>query len=386
MSDISSSFSALLERVSVIRPFSCLSKPQLEHAIQASRVEFACIGQTIIEEGEGDRDYVLLLEGELEVRRRYINGDGVAELDIGCLRPGDGAGEMALLQGLPRQASVRAVCDSRYLRINGERMEELLAWSQCFTTELKDLAEIRSRMNLVRQVGPFRQLPLKNVQRAFEALRPMAVARNTKVVQQGEKGDVYYLIERGVAEVFRTDAMSGEIACVAVLGPGDAFGEEALLVGGFRNATVKMTTHGWLWMLKKQDFDVLVKHELIEEVTAVQAQEMASQNEVRWLDCRYDVEFEEGYLPGAEHTPLDSLREYAASLDKKYTYIIYCRSGRRSVCAAYLLRERGFTAYSLAGGIQDWPFSIERSLIDSRSEFSNFENNHTNENCHQVIA
>lgn len=146
----------------------------------------------LIDENAGGYDYLVLLEGELEVTRRFLNADGMTELEIGRLRPGDGAGEMALLHGLPRQASVRAVRESYYLRIDGERMEELLAWSQCFSAELNDLAEVRARMNLVRQVGPFRSLPLDNVQRAFEALRPMAMARDTVVVQQGEKGDVYY--------------------------------------------------------------------------------------------------------------------------------------------------------------------------------------------------
>jgi CRP-like cAMP-binding protein len=382
MSEIFGSFASIFERLSTTRPFSCLSLPQLEHAIQSSRVEFANIGETIIDEGEGGCDYVVLLEGELEVTRRYINAEGMAELEIGCLRPGEGAGEMALLQGLPRQASVRAMCDSRYLRIDGERMEELLAWSQCFSNELNDLAEIRARMNLVRQVGPFRLLPLENVQRAFEALRPMAVARNTFVVHQGEKGDVYYVIERGAAEVWRYDPLSGVSACVAVLGPGDAFGEEALLIGGFRNATVKMTSNGWLWMLDKQKFDALVKHELIEELSATQAQQLAQENEVRWLDCRYDVEFEEGCLPGAIHVPLDSIRERSDTLDKSYRYIVYCHSGRRSVCAAYLLSERGFTASSLTGGLRDWPFAVARNADEKHEKYIKVENNNMDVACH----
>ena len=79
----------------------------------------------------------------------------------------------------------------------------------------------------------------------------------------------------------------------------------------------------------------------------------------RWLDCRYDVEFEESHITSAAHAPLDLLRDQTATLDTNAAYIVYCRSGRRSTCAAYLLRERGFKAYSLSGGIRDWPYAVE---------------------------
>ncbi len=361
MLDTSIPFLTLLERLSAIRPFSCLSTPQLAHAIRAACVKAAPAGRTLIGEGEGACDYLVLLEGELEVRRRYLNADGQMEWEIGRLRAGEGAGEMTLLHRVSRQACVRALCASRYLRMDGERMEELLAWSQRFAHELNDLAGLRARMSLVHQIGPFRHLPLENVLRAFEALQPKAVECDTMVVCQGETGDVYYLIERGLAEVWRTDPMSGESARVAVLGPGEAFGEEALLLGGVRHASVKMVTPGWLWTLSKADFDALVKPALIEEISLSQAQEMARRHEVRWLDCRHDVEFDGTRLPRAIHAPLDRLRELAGTLDKKPSYIVYCHGGRRSACAAYLLRERGFLAYSLAGGIRDWPFAVERA-------------------------
>lgn len=359
MPDHSILYSALLERLSGMRPFSCLSTHQLEYALNAARVEAAPAGRLLIGEGRGDSDYLLLLEGELEVSRHIRHADYEIERMVGRLLPGDGAGEMALLQGTPRQASVKALCASRYMRFDGERMEELLAWSQCFSHELNGQAVIRERMNLVHQIGPFRNLPLENVQRAFGLLQPQYVVRDSVVVQQGEVGDVYYLIENGLAEVWRTDPISEETARVATLGPGDAFGEEALLAGGFRNATVKMATHGKLLTLGKADFEALIKPALIEEIGAAQAQELTQQDNVRWIDCRYDVEYEETHIPDAMHMPLDVLRERSATLNHKQTYIVYCQSGRRSACAAYLLRERGFSAYTLSGGLRDWPFAIE---------------------------
>jgi CRP-like cAMP-binding protein len=344
------------------RPFARLPEQQFAGLLKSARVEDAAMGAVLVREGDTDCDYLVLLEGELEVRRHYLSTPGVEEIDVGRLLPGQGAGEMALLHAVPRQASVRAVAPSRVLRIDGATMEELLAWSQCFAEDLQGVAEFRARMNLVRQVGPFRRLPLERVRMALECMQPVEVESDTVVVRQGEPGDRYYIIERGTAEVWRTDPLTDETAQVATLGPGEPFGEEALLLGGFRNATVTFYTPGRLWILSKEDFDALLRPLLVEEVDAAKAHALAQRGESFWLDCRYDVEFEEAHIPGAIHAPLDRIRELAHGLDKTVSYTVYCRSGRRSACAAYLLRGLGFRAASLTGGIRDWPYALESAV------------------------
>jgi CRP-like cAMP-binding protein len=325
-------------------------------------------GAVIIEQDAPDRDFIVLLAGELEIRRRYVSAGNAEELEMGRLSPGDGAGEFAVLFGTPRQASVRAVEPSTILRIEAERMDELLAWSQRFAEELRDTASLRSRMNQVRQVAPFRQLPLERVRMAFERMQPLAVEAGSIVVREGEKGDRYYLIEAGHAEVWRTDPMTGDAAMVALLGPGDAFGEEALLLGGFRNASVTFTSPGRLLVLAKDDFDQLMRPLLVAEISAGQARNLVEQGEADWLDCRYDIEYDEAHIPGARHLPLDKLRELSATLDPNRSVIVYCRSGRRSAAGAFLLRERGFTAYSLTGGVRDWPYALEGESLGTAGD------------------
>jgi thioredoxin len=54
--------------------------------------------------------------------------------------------------------------------------------------------------------------------------------------------------------------------------------------------------------------------------------------------------------------PLPELSERLEELEqyRDYTIIAYCRSGRRSAQATSLLREHGFTARNLIGGILSW--------------------------------
>lgn len=352
----------LYVRLQATRPFASLPEPQFAALVASACVENVPAGSVLIREGDIEREYLVLITGELEVRRRFVSPDGVDEVEVGRLLPGEGAGEMALLQAAPRQASVRAIAPSQVLRIDGAVMEELLAWSQRFAEDLRAIAEFRTRMNLVLHVGPFQRLPLERVRMALECMQHVDVASDTTVVRQGEPGDCYYIIERGSAEVWRTDPLTDETARVATLGPGEAFGEEALLLGGFRNATVRFLTPGRLWTLNKPDFDALLRPLLVEELDAAQAHIRALRGELRWLDCRYDVEFEEAHIPGATHMPLDRLREQASALDKNTGYIVYCRSGRRSACAAYLLQGLGIRALSLNGGIRDWPYALEGAV------------------------
>jgi CRP-like cAMP-binding protein len=64
----------------------------------------------------------------------------------------------------------------------------------------------------------------------------MEVPAGRRLVRQGAPGDAFFLIERGHASVKRDDHE------IADLGPGDFFGEIALLGGGERTASVVAAT------------------------------------------------------------------------------------------------------------------------------------------------
>ena len=71
----------------------------------ARRVDLA--GPTVVfEEGKPATEMMVVLEGELEVLKRSKRG---TEARIALLRPGDVAGEMALIDIQPRSAAVRSL-------------------------------------------------------------------------------------------------------------------------------------------------------------------------------------------------------------------------------------------------------------------------------------
>jgi rhodanese-related sulfurtransferase len=194
----------------------------------------------------------------------------------------------------------------------------------------------------------------------FGKMTSVKVNRGDEIVRYRDKGDRYYIIRKGEAEVWKPDPETDVWHCAASLGPGDSFGEEAILVGGFRNATVRMVTPGVLLALEAEDFNGILRNRLVEEVTPEQARVMAIRSDTEFLDCRFDVEYSEERIPKARHLPLHNLRQSTHKLDHGRRYLVYCRCGQRSVCATYLLRERGFNAVSVMGGIRDWPYALER--------------------------
>lgn len=338
-------------------PFSRLPPDLLAQVASGAREMAAAPGEAILVQGDIGRDYVVLLEGRLEVTRQI---PGEAPLVVGTVGPGAGVGEMAVLSALPREASVTALAPVRYLRIDGDTVDSLLACSPAFLARLQHDAVLRQRLSLIRLARPFRNLPAEKIELAFDRMSSRRALTGENVIIQGEMGDYFYLIEAGQAEVRRTEQGSDDEVVVRTLGPGETFGEEALITGAFRNATVRMTASGVLWRLDKAGFDALLRTALVEEIEPAIAWAQVGEGLAALLDCRDRPEFIDAHLPGAAWMPLDELRDRAADLDRDRRYVLYCRSGRRSASGAFLLRERGFDARSMRGGITAWPFELER--------------------------
>jgi rhodanese-related sulfurtransferase len=343
----------LAKRLGATTLFSRLPREQLLTLLAQSPRRQAAAGSVLSDSAHGLKNHLVLLSGELEAQRTWTDADGSPKTFAWRVAVrADGPG-FALLSAAGSHIRVQALADSDYLAIDGDALDELLGWS-----------ELDGNATLARNLKVFHKVPIENVQQAFARMVERPVSAGETIVTQDEPGDSYFIILSGEAEVWATDPMTDETAMVAVLSDSDAFGEEALLLGGSRSATVKMNTPGRLLVLSKSDFDELLKPNMVEEVSAEQAHALLSEGRVKLIDCRYDMEFEESRIPGAQWVPLSTIRQQGVfKIDPEATYIVYCRSGRRSNAAAFLLRERGIRALSLTGGIKDWPYEVDNSAL-----------------------
>jgi rhodanese-related sulfurtransferase len=75
-----------------------------------------------------------------------------------------------------------------------------------------------------------------------------------------------------------------------------------------------------------------------------------------FLDVRTKQEKKSGTIKGSIQIPLHELRAKIGELERfrGKEIICYCRSGRRSLSAASILKAKGFNASNLQGGISNW--------------------------------
>ena len=74
------------------------------------------------------------------------------------------------------------------------------------------------------------------------------------------------------------------------------------------------------------------------------------------IDVRTPAEFAEGHLEGALNLDIEGGQFTAAIADlpRDESYMVYCRSGRRSAAAAQAMIDAGFTEVHDLGAITDW--------------------------------
>ncbi len=80
------------------------------------------------------------------------------------------------------------------------------------------------------------------------------------------------------------------------------------------------------------------------------------------LDVREPHELEIARIEGATPIPLGALPTRFTELDKNVPIAVHCRSGARSARATTFLREKGYDAVNVAGGILAWSDQIDPSI------------------------
>jgi rhodanese-related sulfurtransferase len=86
------------------------------------------------------------------------------------------------------------------------------------------------------------------------------------------------------------------------------------------------------------------------------ATRLAREPRPQLLDVRTPAEFARGHVRGAVNVPVTSLasRLGSVALDPSRPVVAICFTAHRSIPAVRLLRERGFEAVQLAGGMLAW--------------------------------
>ena len=111
----------------------------------------------------------------------------------------------------------------------------------------------RASADVLKHVPLFAGLDDRELQEIAGQMRERRFAAGETVTQEGAGGAGFFVVEDGVADVTVNGAQRGTI------GPGDYFGEIALLTGSDRTATIKATSDLHCYGMTPWDFRPLVE-------------------------------------------------------------------------------------------------------------------------------
>ena len=251
---------AVLRANPMLSPLPGLALERLARA--ATRLSIRT-GSEVIHEGDrGDRFY-MITAGLADVT---VDGRRVATLG-----PGGSFGEIALLQDVPRSATVSAREDLDLVAVDRAEFLSALAGNGGGVARLGGVAQARlatrpveerlveidrdavlgpgSLAELLASQPPLASIGSDAVRELAHSARVVAAPDGALITREGDYGDVYYVILDGGADV-----LEGETP-VRTLEPGDGFGELAILRDVPRTATVRAAGDTTLVALDRGAFE-----------------------------------------------------------------------------------------------------------------------------------
>ncbi|HEX7596795.1 MAG TPA: cyclic nucleotide-binding domain-containing protein [Polyangia bacterium] len=248
-------------------------------------------GQLVVKQGDPGDSLFLVAGGELRVFVQTPDGEkNVARLFENTL-----FGEMALITGQPRSASVAAVGEADVIGVSRAALAHV-------TSKLPILREVLDRFSRERLIKnllqtsplfvPFTKSQQGELLRHFEGHE---VDAGAELIHEGERGKGLFLVLGGEVEVV-AHAGTPEAISLARLKPGDIFGEMSLVTDQPTSASVIATMRSSVLFLAREYVE-----RLAEAIPQVQAYfEQVALNRARDNTLR----FERGAMP-AESIEVD---------------------------------------------------------------------------------
>lgn len=223
----------------LVRALSSLTQDQLVEISRTIKPQIFQPNSAIVRQGEKGDKFYILLNGKADV---YLNMPGGSELFVNQLKPGQYFGEMALLGGGVRRATVKASHDgpASVAALDEESFNTLIDESRSLREELMGLVERRNTYHHLQTLSSLDENVLSSILKNTE---PIIYQEGHEIIKQGDVGDRFYLLLDGQVDILVKDERGGEVL-VNQLSRGSYFGEMALMGNKRRNATVRVSKGG----------------------------------------------------------------------------------------------------------------------------------------------
>lgn len=236
-------------------PLFCDLEPDaFVHLLEQMKMIRMRTGQWILKEGETGSSMFTIASGKVRVLKR-IGAHKLLQLAV--LGEGTFFGEMSLLRGGLRGASVQAIEAGDLFEVSRELMDSVASRYPAVEEVLRKFAHQRLLRNVMATSPLFKPFAKKERVQIIERFVSREVEAGEVLINEGAETDGLYIVLRGKLDVTcKTD--DDELLAVGVLGEGEVFGEISCLRKDPAIATVRAKTPGSVLRLPRGDFDTLV--------------------------------------------------------------------------------------------------------------------------------
>lgn len=240
-----------------VPPFDTLTPATLQEFAPDLRPMRLVTGEHLVTAGDAADEVFVIAEGELTILAPAEPSNG--EVVLGRVGAGDTVGEIAVLAGGTRSATLRADGPVAAIGIRAERFSELLTREPQLGTHLAAIASARLRATrltgqLLRLFPSGTDVPVVEL---ADRVTFVSLAAGEVLFHEGESADAAYVLVSGRVRILvRED--EGWVAPIAEVGAGELIGELALLDDGTRSATVVAARDSVVARLPRDDFESLV--------------------------------------------------------------------------------------------------------------------------------
>lgn len=213
-------------------------------------------GDILFQQGDVGNSMYIVREGRLEARVRQANG---SELKVGEIGTGDPVGEIQLLTGGRRTASVLAISDAVLLEFPADRIREISERFPGSYQQLKQRVLQRLRRNQLMQLMPnlmdnFDEYQLQDLEAQLEWLRKK---KGEQLIRQGDPGDAMYIVVSGRLKVIHENP-DGSQESLLEIARGETVGEMSFFTNDNRSASVYAIRDSVLVKLSQSVFYELI--------------------------------------------------------------------------------------------------------------------------------
>ncbi len=235
--------------------FKACSEEELVLLIEAFESADFQTGDIVIKQGDEGEHFYVVESGSLDITVRMENGGENSSNEVHVGVPyiqGSAFGELALMYGSPRAATIRAKENCKLWCIDRKAFRGITGQHKIKQSErhVEFLSKVKIGDKVLGDV-----LKTSDIDAMSLALQKDTFAKGDVIVREGECGDIFYLIESGSVDVFKKE--SGDKP-LATLTTGQFFGERALLTEDVRQATCIATSEVQCLFLMREDFNLML--------------------------------------------------------------------------------------------------------------------------------